>query len=103
MDILAQLRGTDVPLDDPAVLRKKAEIDETLALEQADGPWKLKECFVNGPLKIRRRYLLAIGKQPQSVRLCDGVADVRAGVQVMQQLSGINVLVRSKSGTDCLA
>ncbi|OIW31918.1 putative Myo-inositol transporter 1 [Coniochaeta ligniaria NRRL 30616] len=75
VDILAQLKGADVPLDDPAVQRLKAEIDEILALEQADGPWKLKECFVNGPLKIRRRYMLAIG------------------VQCMQQLSGINVLV----------
>jgi hypothetical protein len=53
----------------------KAEIDKALQLEQAAGPWSIMECFINGPLKIRRRYMLAIG------------------VQAMQQLSGINVLV----------
>lgn len=61
LDILAQLKGKDVPTNDPAVVAKKAEIDQVLSLEQADGPWSIKECFVSGPLKIRRRYLLAIG------------------------------------------
>ncbi|KAJ9640200.1 hypothetical protein H2204_003425 [Knufia peltigerae] len=60
VDILAQLKGHDTPLDDPAVLTKKAEIDQILQLEHADGPWHIKECFRSGPLKIRRRYLLAI-------------------------------------------
>ncbi|CAL5873626.1 uncharacterized protein PFLUO_LOCUS7907 [Penicillium psychrofluorescens] len=75
LDILAQLKGTNTPLSDPSVQATKAEIDKALQLEHAAGPWSIKECFINGPLKIRRRYLLAIG------------------VQAMQQLSGINVLV----------
>ncbi|KAL1845063.1 hypothetical protein VTK73DRAFT_1207 [Phialemonium thermophilum] len=75
LDVLAQLHGKDTPLDHPDVVRIKEDIDRVLALEHADGPWSIKECFVGGPLKIRRRYLLAIG------------------VQAMQQLSGINVLV----------
>ncbi|KAL6242282.1 hypothetical protein RBB50_010830 [Rhinocladiella similis] len=75
VDILAQLKGRDTPLNDPAVLSKLADIDHILRLEHADGPWHIKECFRSGPLKIRRRYLLAVG------------------VQVMQQLSGINLLV----------
>lgn len=44
-------------------------------MERAGGPWRLSEAFQSGPLKIRRRYLLAIG------------------LQAMQQLSGINLLV----------
>ncbi|CAM1500395.1 Fc.00g095570.m01.CDS01 [Cosmosporella sp. VM-42] len=75
VDILAQLKGRDVPLDDPSVQQTKADFDNVLALEQFDGPWSIKECFASGPLKIRRRYMLAIG------------------IQAMQQLSGINVLV----------
>lgn len=78
LDILAQLKGTNTPLSDPSVQATKAEIDKALQLEHAAGPWSIKECFINGPLKIRRRYLLAIG------------------VQAMQQLSGINVLVCSQ-------
>lgn len=81
LDILAQLKGTNTPLSNPSVLATKAEIDEALRLEQAAGPWSIKECFINGPLKIRRRYIMAIG------------------VQAMQQLSGINVLVCSTSTT----
>lgn len=49
-------------MSDPAVLSKEQEIDHALELEQSGGPWKITECFSNGPLKIRRRYLLAIGK-----------------------------------------
>jgi len=61
IDILAQLKGPNTPLDDPAVLSKKAEIDQVLSVEQADGPMRVKEYISSGPLKIRRRYLLAIG------------------------------------------
>jgi hypothetical protein len=39
----------------------KKEIDDAIALERADGEWKITECFKDGPLKIRHRYLLAIG------------------------------------------
>jgi hypothetical protein len=72
---LAQLHGKDISCSDPNVLGQKRDIDETIALESADGPWRFIEVFRNGPLKIRRRYLLVIG------------------IQAMQQLSGINVLV----------
>lgn len=40
----------------------KTAINEAITLEQADGPWKFSECFKSGPLKIRRRFLLAIGR-----------------------------------------
>lgn len=93
VDILAQLKGVDVPVNDPLVQRKKAEIDEILRLEQENGPWKLKECFVNGPLKIRRRYMLAIGKTYQQFGSRQNVLIADSGVQAMQQLSGINLLV----------
>jgi hypothetical protein len=75
VDILAQLQCRGVGLDDPAVLQTKVAIDEALAIEQAGGPWRLSEAFQRRPLKIRRRYLLAIG------------------LQAMQQLSGINLLI----------
>ncbi|PCG93671.1 Major facilitator superfamily domain, general substrate transporter [Penicillium occitanis (nom. inval.)] len=73
--ILAQISGKNLPTDDPAVVSLKKDIDDAIALELADGPWEFTECFKNGPLKVRRRFLLAIG------------------LQAMQQLSGINVLV----------
>jgi hypothetical protein len=99
VDIMAQLKGVNVPLDDPAVQRKKAEIDEVLALEQADGPWSIKECFQSGPLKIRRRYMLAIGwflaytlSLRWTAKVLTGELST-TGIQAMQQLSGINVLV----------
>ncbi|KAI9751631.1 MAG: Ubiquitin-conjugating enzyme E2 H [Chaenotheca gracillima] len=75
LDILAQLQGKGVAHDEVTVLKKKRVIDISLALESKEGPWKFSEIFKSGPLKIRRRYLLAIG------------------AQAMQQLSGINVLV----------
>jgi len=74
-NILAKLSGKGISRNDPKVVRQKAAIDEALALENADGPWSITEIFKNGPLKIRRRFILAIG------------------LQAMQQLSGINVLV----------
>jgi hypothetical protein len=40
----------------------KKNIDDAIALETADGPWKFSECFRDGPLKIRRRYILVIGE-----------------------------------------
>ena len=62
LDVLAQLHGKDIPCDHPAVRGFKQDIDETLAFENKDGPWRFKEVFKNGPLKIRRRYILVIGK-----------------------------------------
>lgn len=47
---------------DDSVVQQKREIDEAIRLEEADGPWKWTEIFKNGPLKIRRRFLLVIGK-----------------------------------------
>ncbi|KAK5192728.1 hypothetical protein LTR99_010394 [Exophiala xenobiotica] len=73
--VLAQLTGKDVKLDDASVIKQKKNIDDAIALERADGVWKFSECFRNGPLKIRRRFIFVI---------C---------LQAMQQLSGINVLV----------
>lgn len=75
LDILAQLHGKNISSLDPAVLQQKKAIDEALALENIDGQWKISEIWKNGPLKIRRRYLMVIA------------------IQAMQQLSGINVLV----------
>lgn len=75
IDILAQLQGKDIPCDAPTVLEQKRLIDEALALENEGGPWKFSEVFQNGPLKIRRRYIMVIG------------------IQAMQQLAGINILV----------
>lgn len=45
-----------------SVVQQKREIDDAIALEEADGPWKWTEIFKNGPFKIRRRFLLVIGK-----------------------------------------
>jgi hypothetical protein len=59
--ILAQISGKNLPTDDPAVVSLKKDIDDAIALELADGPWKFTECFKSGPLKVRRRFLLAIG------------------------------------------
>ncbi|KAL4896720.1 general substrate transporter [Aspergillus ambiguus] len=75
IDVLRQIGGRNLPQSDPAVMALKKDIDDAIALEHADGEWKFVECFKNGPLKIRHRFLLAIG------------------LQAMQQLSGINVLV----------
>jgi hypothetical protein len=58
--ILAQITGKNLSIDDPAVTSLKRDIDEAIALEVADGPWKFTECFKSGPLKIRRRFILAI-------------------------------------------
>ncbi|KAL1988465.1 hypothetical protein VTN96DRAFT_9520 [Rasamsonia emersonii] len=75
IDVIAQLHGKEFGHRHPAVLKQKKDIDEVLMLEEADGPWRIQEVFKNGPLKIRRRFLLVIA------------------LQAMQQLSGINVLV----------
>jgi hypothetical protein len=60
-NILAKLSGKGISRSDPKVVRQKIAIDEALALENADGPWRITEIFKNGPLKIRRRFILAIG------------------------------------------
>ncbi|RAK93772.1 general substrate transporter [Aspergillus costaricaensis CBS 115574] len=75
LDILAQLSSRSDTIESPAARALKAEIDRALALEAADGPWRIREVFASGPLKIGRRYLLA------------------CGLQIMQQLSGVNILV----------
>ncbi|KAL2444007.1 hypothetical protein ABEF95_014685 [Exophiala dermatitidis] len=75
LDILAQLCGRNIFYDDQRVQAQKAEIDEALALENEGGKWKISEVWQDGPLRIRRRYLMVIA------------------IQAMQQLSGINVLV----------
>ncbi|KAL8852639.1 MAG: hypothetical protein Q9221_002519 [Calogaya cf. arnoldii] len=75
IDILAQLKGKGIQPSDPAVIKQKKSIDHALALEEGDGPWRFMEIFKNRPLKIRRRFILAIW------------------LQAMQQLSSINVLV----------
>jgi hypothetical protein len=59
--ILAQISGENMPIDDPTVVSLKKDIDDAIALELADGSWKFTECFKSGPLKVRRRFLLAIG------------------------------------------
>ena len=74
-DILTQLHGKGIQCSDLEVIKQKSPIDAALALENAEGPWKATELFKNGPLKIRRHYLLAVG------------------AQAVQQLSGIDVLV----------
>jgi hypothetical protein len=56
------LKGRDVPISDKRVVAQKKAIDDALALEEQEGPWSFREIFKSGPLKIRRRYLLAIGK-----------------------------------------
>ncbi|KAL9013791.1 MAG: hypothetical protein Q9173_001535 [Seirophora scorigena] len=75
IDILARLKGKGIQPSDSAVIRQKKSIDNALALEEADRPWRFSEIFKNGSLKIRRRLILAIW------------------LQAMQQLSGINILV----------
>ncbi|KAL2848603.1 general substrate transporter [Aspergillus pseudodeflectus] len=73
--VLSQITGKGLSVESPEVAVIKKEIDDAIALEQADGEWKFSECLKDGPLKIRHRFLLAIG------------------LQAMQQLSGINLLV----------
>ncbi|KAF2123156.1 general substrate transporter [Lophiotrema nucula] len=75
LHVISQLAGRNMTPEDAIVRGQKAAIDHAIALETADGPWRFSECFKSGSLKIRRRYILAIG------------------LQAMQQLSGINVLV----------
>lgn len=60
-DVLVQIIGKGLTHNDPAVRALKKDIDDVILLENADGPWKFSECFRNGPLKIRHRYLLTIG------------------------------------------
>ncbi|OJJ02059.1 hypothetical protein ASPVEDRAFT_132485 [Aspergillus versicolor CBS 583.65] len=75
LDILTQLSSKTL-CDGLGEARKlKADIDRSLAFEESGGSSKFREVFTSGPLKIGRRYLLA------------------CGLQSMQQLSGINVLV----------
>ncbi|KAJ9496361.1 hypothetical protein H2202_008024 [Exophiala xenobiotica] len=62
--VLAQLTGKDVKLDDASVIKQKKNIDDAIALERADGVWKFSECFRNGPLKIRRRFIFVICRYP---------------------------------------
>ena len=62
LDVLAQMVGKNIPCNHPRVLGQKKDIDETLAIENEDGPWRFKEVLRNGPLKIRRRYILVIGE-----------------------------------------
>lgn len=75
IDVLAQIKGRNMPMSNPDVLLLKQTIDDAIALEAKDGPFRFAEVFTSGPLKIRRRFLLAIG------------------LQCMQQISGINVMV----------
>ncbi|KAJ4203439.1 hypothetical protein NW759_015189 [Fusarium solani] len=74
IDVIKQLVDNEVAHDDPSVIQQKREIDQAIRLEETDSPFKWTEMFKNGPLKIRRRFLLVIG------------------LQAFQQLSGINVL-----------
>lgn len=62
--MLAKLAGKGLTPSHPKVVQQKKAIDDTLALENADGPWKFTEIFKNEPLKIRRRFQLAIGQFP---------------------------------------
>ncbi|THH09748.1 hypothetical protein EW146_g8601 [Bondarzewia mesenterica] len=66
--ILAQLEGKDV--DHPDVVEKKKEIEVSLMLESAGGPFRYRELLEGGPLGNFRRILLCIG------------------VNVMQQFTG---------------
>ncbi|KAL2005434.1 hypothetical protein VTN00DRAFT_2645 [Thermoascus crustaceus] len=45
IDIIAQVRGKDIDCTDPAVLKQKKDIDDAVALEEADGPWKITEVY----------------------------------------------------------
>lgn len=67
--MIAQLHGKEFDHHHPVVLKQKKDIDDALMLEEADGPWRIQEIFKNGPLKIRRRFILVIGRSP-SVLLC---------------------------------
>ncbi|KAL4876040.1 general substrate transporter [Aspergillus karnatakaensis] len=73
--ILTQITGKNLTPEHRDVVTLKREIDDAIALELEEGEWKFSECFKDGPLKIRHRFMLAIG------------------LQAMQQLSGINLLV----------
>ncbi|KAE8358133.1 general substrate transporter [Aspergillus caelatus] len=75
LDVLSQLSSKDFTEGNMEAQKLKVHIDRVLTLEEAEGPWHIREMFMSGPLKIRRRYMLA------------------CGLQIMQQLSGINVLV----------
>lgn len=61
--VLAQLMGVNLTSDSRIVKDQKNIIDEAIRLETAEGKWKFKEMFQNGPLKIRRRFILAMCKQ----------------------------------------
>lgn len=60
--MIKQLVDNEVAHDDPSVIQQKREIDEAIRLEETDGPFRWTEMFKNGPLKIRRRFLLVIGR-----------------------------------------
>ncbi|KAM6516808.1 hypothetical protein FSOLCH5_007750 [Fusarium solani] len=61
IDVIKQLVDNEVAHDDPSVIQQKREIDQAIRLEETDSPFKWTEMFKNGPLKIRRRFLLVIG------------------------------------------
>lgn len=63
IEVLSQL--FDAPKDHPSVLGQKSEIDQAVALEEVEGPWKFQELFKNGPLKVRRRFFLGAGMLPR--------------------------------------
>lgn len=62
IEVITQITGKGLSIRDPAVVELKKQIDDAIAIETADGPWKISECFKDGPLKIRRRYILVIGE-----------------------------------------
>ncbi|KAI0717065.1 general substrate transporter [Earliella scabrosa] len=71
--ILAQLEDRE-SVDHPDVVAKRKEIEVSLALESAGGPFRYRELLQGGPLGNFRRICLCIG------------------VNVMQQFTGANMI-----------
>ncbi|PKS04875.1 hypothetical protein jhhlp_008239 [Lomentospora prolificans] len=90
IDNLAQLKGTDTLRDDTVVLNKKAEIDQVLSVKQANGPMRMNQQRTSQDSSAIPFSYLCVNP---TLALLDKANTRYAGVQIMQQLSGINRLV----------
>jgi sugar porter (SP) family MFS transporter len=72
--ITARLVGTSVSVEDPRVVKLSKEIQDSIELESAGGPFKMKELFAMGKLQNFRRMCICFA------------------VDAFQQLGGICVI-----------
>lgn len=57
-NIIARLMGSGVSTEDPRVIELSSDINEAIAIESADGPFRFKELFQGGKLQNFRRMCI---------------------------------------------